>query len=197
MCNFYMNRVIIHISGPSGAGKTTLGNKLKQLFKDKIIVKDLDDLRDEFIKKRYSGEKWKYIDEEGYQQYIDNFIKRKTKPIVFVGLNDNNFGKDKNIYYQLHSAYNFYIDIEDDVVLLQKATRFFEEIVSDKMAMQDLLQNNELFLKKITAAIKSECSLKNMIEQHKRWEKHYKQKRYKFMTRNNILKAVVNLLRKY
>ena len=42
--------MIIHISGPSGAGKTTLGKKLKAYYKNKIIVKDLDDLRVEFIK---------------------------------------------------------------------------------------------------------------------------------------------------
>jgi len=38
--------MIIHISGVSGSGKTTLGNKLKKKLGKKIIVKDLDDLRD-------------------------------------------------------------------------------------------------------------------------------------------------------
>jgi adenylylsulfate kinase-like enzyme len=41
--------LVIHISGPSGSGKTTLGNKLKEIYDDKIIVKDIDDLRQEFI----------------------------------------------------------------------------------------------------------------------------------------------------
>ena len=52
-----MNKLIIHISGPSGSGKTFLGNKLKEQFKtknkNKIVVKDLDVLRDEHIKKTY------------------------------------------------------------------------------------------------------------------------------------------------
>ena len=51
-----MNK-IIHISGASGSGKTTLGNKLKEQFGKKIIVKDLDDLRDEHIKKTYDTSK--------------------------------------------------------------------------------------------------------------------------------------------
>jgi pantothenate kinase-related protein Tda10 len=42
--------IIIHVAGSSGAGKTTLGLKLKNIYKDKIILKDLDDLRDDFIK---------------------------------------------------------------------------------------------------------------------------------------------------
>jgi uridine kinase len=42
--------MIIHISGPSGSGKSTLGGKLKEHFKNKIVVKDLDDLRAELEK---------------------------------------------------------------------------------------------------------------------------------------------------
>ena len=44
-----MSNIIIHISGVSGAGKTTLGNKLTEQFKNKIVVKDIDDLRRDFI----------------------------------------------------------------------------------------------------------------------------------------------------
>ena len=47
------NNIIIHICGPSGSGKTTLGTKLKDKFKNKIVVKDIDDLRVEFIKNFY------------------------------------------------------------------------------------------------------------------------------------------------
>jgi len=46
-----MNKLIIHISGASGSGKTTLGNKLKQKFKNEIVVKDINDLKKDFIKK--------------------------------------------------------------------------------------------------------------------------------------------------
>jgi uridine kinase len=48
-----MNKIIIHISGASGSGKTTLGKKLKIYFQSSVIVKDLDELRDEFIKVFY------------------------------------------------------------------------------------------------------------------------------------------------
>ena len=82
-----MNK-IIHISGVSGAGKTTLGNKLKEQFKNKIVVKDIDDLRTEFIKKYYDNKKFDIIDKEEYQIYINNFIKKhSSKPLIFVGLN--------------------------------------------------------------------------------------------------------------
>ena len=53
-----MEKIIIHISGASGSGKTFLGKQLKDKFKNKIIVKDLDDLRDEFIVNFYGSQKW-------------------------------------------------------------------------------------------------------------------------------------------
>ena len=79
-----MSKIIIHISGASGSGKTFLGNQLKELFGKKIIVKDLDDLRDEFIKIFYGDKKWTYINEKEYQNFIDTFIDKQKKPLVFV-----------------------------------------------------------------------------------------------------------------
>jgi uridine kinase len=52
-----MEKLIIHISGASGSGKTTLSDKLKEQFKSKIVVKDLDNLRDAFIKEFYGNKK--------------------------------------------------------------------------------------------------------------------------------------------
>jgi adenylate kinase family enzyme len=78
--------MIIHVSGPSGVGKTTLGGALKEQFKNKITVKDTDDLREEFIKERYD-KRPKLFDKKAYQEYIDDWItKNSTKPIVLVGL---------------------------------------------------------------------------------------------------------------
>ena len=102
-----MENLIIHISGASGSGKTTLGNKLKEHFKSKIIVKDLDELLDEhFID--YFGKKSSHnigdLNEKAYQKYIDDYINKQKKPIIFVGLNDNFvdfYPKRKNIYYNL------------------------------------------------------------------------------------------------
>jgi pantothenate kinase-related protein Tda10 len=42
------DNLIVHISGSQGAGKTTLGNKIKTKYNDTIYLKDLDDLYDEF-----------------------------------------------------------------------------------------------------------------------------------------------------
>lgn len=190
-----MKPIIIHISGASGSGKTTLGNKLKQQFKNKIVVKDLDDLRDEFIKNFYGNKKWTFIDEDGYQLYIDNYISKQKKPIVFVGLNDNSvYGKNKKLYYNLHSQDNYYIEIDDMLIVKQKCIRLLNDIQTDRMAMEDLVKNNDLFVKQFTKAIKLECNAKQTIKQNNKWKKDYEKQGYKFMSRENIYKSVAKML---
>ena len=190
-----METLIIHISGASGSGKTTLGNKIKEQFKSKIIVKDLDILRDEFIKEFYGNKKWTYIDENEYQLYIDSYINKQKKPIIFVGLNDNTvYGKNKNLYYNVHSQHNYYIEIDDMIIVKQKCIRLLNDIQTDKMAIDDLVKNNETFVKQFTKAIKIECSAKQTIKQNNKWKKDYEKQGYKFISRENIYKSVVKIL---
>lgn len=155
------NKIIIHISGASGSGKTTLGNKLKDKLGNKVVIKDLDNLIDEFIRDFYGNKKWTYIDEDEYQKYIDNYINNQTKPIIFVGLNDNNNPKVKRFiqtkikkYYNLHSQFNYHIDIDDMIILKQKCLRTLDAIRNDNMAIDDLVNNNERFLEMIVKEIK-------------------------------------------
>ena len=192
-----MTKTIVHISGASGSGKTFLGNRLKEQYRNKIIVQDLDDLRDKFIKNFYGTKKWTYINEQEYQNYINAFIDKQNKPIVFVGLNDNNvYGKNKNMYYNLQSQYNYYIEIDDMIIVQQKCLRLLDDIQNDKMAMKDLIQNNELFVKMFSQAIKRECSAKETIKMNNKWKKEYEKQGYKFMSRENIFKHVNKVLSK-
>ena len=189
-----MSKIIIHISGASGSGKTFLGNQLKELFGKKIIVKDLDDLRDEFIKIFYGDKKWTYINEKEYQKFIDTFIDKQNKTIVFVGLNDNTvYGKNKSLYYDLHSLYNYYIEIDDMIIVKRKCLRLLDDIQNDKMAMKDLVKNNQLFVKMFSQAIR-ECSAKETIKMNNKWKKDYEKQGYKLMSSENIFKNVVKIL---
>jgi len=189
-----MKTLIIHISGASGSGKTTLGNKLKKQFKNKIIVKDLDNLRDEHIKKTYDTSKGWSIDEVKYQKFIDDFIKKQKKPIIFVGLNDNHLGI-KKIYYNVHAEYKFFIDIDVKDIVKQKCLRMLtEEIPNDKMAMKDLVDNNEKFIKGMKFAIDGACNLKVITKENNKLKKDYKKHDYIFMSRENIYKSVVKIL---
>ena len=187
--------IIIHICGASGSGKTTLGNKLQDKFGNKIIVKDIDDLRNEFIEEYYGDRKWTIIDKEEYQKYIDKFISKQkhNKPIIFVGLNNMPWWHEDH-YYNMHSNYNFYIEIDDVVVVEQKCLRFLKNIQNDKEAMNDLINHNERFIKMVHKVFESECNKKKIIKMNKKWYRDYKKKGYVFMSREGIYREVLGVL---
>lgn len=193
--------MIIHISGPSGSGKTTLGNKLKEKFKNKIVVKDLDDLRFEFVKYKYgsynkiwSNKNFKW-DKNAYQKWIYDFINNQKKSIVFVGLNHMPWWH-KDFYYDLHSNYNFYIDISDDKIWEQKCLRFINDVFSIhlKDVLKDIKKNENKTITDLQEGLKFECGYKEMKKQNDIWKKDYKKQGYKFMTNDKIFSEVSKLL---
>jgi adenylate kinase family enzyme len=187
---------IFHISGSPASGKTTLGKRLKNILKNNIIIKDLDDLRDEFIKKFYGNKSWTYIDENEYQKHIDDFIKKAKKDIIFVGLNDNTrFGKNKKLYYNVHSSYNYYIDIDDKTIVKQSFLRLINNIKYNKMAINDLINNNEKFLKKFSEEIIKTCSIQEITKFNNVLKNYYKKNKYKFMTSDKIYNSIINSYR--
>jgi len=193
-----MDKLIIHISGASGSGKTTLGNKLKELFKSKIIVKDLDDLRGEFEKKYKVVNYLKDFDSNMYQSFLDTYIFSQKKPLVLVGLN-HMFWHNKKLYYNVYSQYNYYIDIDDMLIVKQKCIRFLTDELSDmvtknKTIIRDITEDNEKFVRLIKENIERECGTKETLKINKMWEKDYHKQGYKFMSRENIYKSVVKIL---
>ncbi len=190
-------KIIVHISGASGSGKTFLGNRLKENINNNYIIKDLDELRDEFINKFYGNKKWTYINEKEYQQYINNFINKQNKSIVFVGLNDNTiYGKNKKLYYNLYSQYNYYIEIDNITLIKQKCLRLLNNIQYDKFAINELINNNEMFIKKLSQGIKKECNIKENIKLNTKWKKYYMKQGYNLMSRENIYTNVIKLFNK-
>ncbi len=191
--------MIIHISGPSGSGKTTLGNKLKEKFKGKIIVKDLDDLLDEHVKDYFGNRKYTLNDivEKEYQKYIDAFIQKQKKPIIFVGLNDNLidfFPKRKKMYYNLHAEYTFYIDIDDSIIVNQKCRRFLEGIQQDVPLMNNVMKNNKQFQATMKKALNTECNPKFILQWSNRWKRDYQKQGYVLASREQIYNTVVKIL---
>ena len=190
-----MDKLIIHISGPSGSGKTTLGNKFKEHFGNKIIVKDTDELRHEFIKGHYGNNRIEKFDKHAYQKHIDDYIKNQPKkPLVFVGLNHIPWW-NKNHYYNMHAAYNYYIDLDDKTILIQSCKRLLSHLANSESDMEYLVENNEKHIKNVSNAIAYECSLKKISKQNKIYNKYYKKHGYKIMTREDIYKSVIKLLK--
>ena len=188
-----MNKVIIHISGASGSGKTTLGIKLTEQFKNKIVLKDIDNLKRDFIQKYYGDNKFDIIDKLEYQKYIDNFVKKHSfKPLIFVGL--NNIPKwHNNHYYDMHSTYNYFIDLDDETIIKQKCKRLLNIFAND-YNMKMLVNNNKQYIKNLSIGIDYECNLKKTIKLNNKWKKDYMKQDYKFMSIENIFKNVSKIL---
>lgn len=189
--------LIIHISGASGSGKTTLGNKLKDKFGDKIVVKDIDNLRMEFIKEHYGDKEWDVIDKDAYQQYIDDYIDKQDKLLIFVGLNNMPWWH-KDLYYDMHSTYNFYINLNDETIIKQKCIRYLteelKEIIKDEIAMNDMIHNNKKFIRLVTEGIKRECNASEIIEYSNKWKADYEHQGYKIISREEIYDLVCEIL---
>lgn len=195
--------MIIHISGPSGSGKTTLGNKLKKKLGKKIIVKDLDDLLFEFVmmkeksKERTSTilKNWK----KEYQQFIDDFIEKQKKPIIFVGLNTdlgslgfrNKKLKPPKAFYNIYSDYNFYIDLPLEQILQQKFYRQTIKICNDKERLFEKWLDNP---NKTQDKLNYDINLNLWKKETEKWNKLYKTKKYKFMKRNDIFKTICKII---
>ena len=197
------NNLIIHISGCSGAGKTTLGEKLLEKFSDKIIVKDLDNLRSEFLKEEYKDKKMNEIKKEiwnegKYQQWIDNYIdKNKDKPIVFVGLNNIPW-VNKFSYYNMHSKHNFYINLDFDTIFKQRCSRFMDNIFvkNREKVLDNIIKNKNKEIKNIQDMFYNNCNYDEILEINKQFNKDYKEQKYKFMSIEDIYEKVSKILNK-
>jgi uridine kinase len=177
--------MVIHISGASGSGKTTLGKKLAE--KLSFNLKDLDDLRDEFTKE-YGN-----IDEIKYQKYINEFINEQKKPLLLVGLSDNPRG-NKELYYDIPADYKYYIDLDDKTTNTQKCMRFIKGIPNNTGAMNDLVNNNQKFIKLTTEGIHHECDINETIRMNEKWKKDYERMGYKVMSVDDIYREIALLL---
>lgn len=138
--------LIIHISGPQGAGKTTLGNKIKEKYNNLINLKDLDDLYSEFTNQQKIND---------YQQFINNFIKENSdKPLIITGLSaercKGEMNDEDNTFYEINTKYKYIIKIDENEILKQ---RFFRQVskLNDRKEIffKNWLENNDDTQKKL------------------------------------------------
>jgi adenylate kinase family enzyme len=198
------SKLVVHICGPSGSGKTTLGNKLQEKYGDKIVVKDIDDLRAEFIEEKYGGYKkmqniknfiW---DKKAYQKWIDNYVEIQTKPLIFVGLNHMPWW-NKKLYYNMHSIHNYYIKMNSDDIFKQKCNRFFNDVFikNRENVIKDIIENENDTIEELQRGLKHECGYNEVKKMNNMWDIDYKKQGYTFMSREDIFNEVSKLINNY
>jgi hypothetical protein len=168
--------------------------KLKKYYKSKVIVKDLDDLFAEFMKlntKKFSSKK--------YQNFIDIFINKHNKSIIFVGLNSEHL---TNKFYKLKPDYKFYIDLPVDINLKRHFLREIDEWTGwmqnrDKNILFNQLLNDENEV--INGLTKSLTRQLKISEQKKfitSFNSHYTKEDYQFLSFMQIYNKIKSILKK-
>ena len=181
--------LIIHISGPQGAGKTTLGNKIKEKYNDLIYFKDLDNLFDEFTNQQEIN---------NYQQFINNFIEKNSdKPLIITGLSAERCKgemDDEDItFYKINTKYKYLIKIDENDILKQ---RFFRQVskLNDRKEIffNNWLKNNNDTQKKLFRFVDlNKWKINNVA-----CVAIHKEHNYKLMDINDIYIKVCNLIDK-
>jgi len=197
--------VIIHISGASGSGKTTGGNKIKEELGGKVLVKDLDDLFFDFVKikekSKESLEELKKNWKKEYQEFIYDFINEQMKPIIFVGLNTDlgsinihgNVFKQPRAFYDVRADYKFYIDLSVEKVVEQKFYRSVDKLARRKEMWMERYWRDK---NRVVSDLKELFDLLEWEKQTDNWNKLYKKHKYQFMDKRDIYREVVKIIRK-
>jgi hypothetical protein len=214
--------MIIHVSGASGAGKSTLGKKVKAKLKSKVVVKDMDDLRNEYFKfcsdSQMSPAKFAKHFAKGYQKFVDEFAARAgSKPILFVGLNCFIQGEKYWWHYKgirsegtypkmvvdLHQDHSFYIDLDTDTIIKQQyyrgydyfVNRFCQYMKRDKdVIFASIIENEAKAKKDICEYITDIMEFSRTRRKTAKWNKFYSKSGYEFATREDIYKKVIKLI---
>lgn len=117
---------LMHINGYPGCGKTTLGQKLKETFKGKIIVKDLDDFLTIKSTKR------------SMELAINKFLNLHTRPIVFIGTAVNE--PLLKLYPKIPAKYQVWMDVSLRDSTKQAMNRQVDMLCNDKPAFLKMIQ---------------------------------------------------------
>lgn len=187
------NTVIIHICGAHGSGQSFMAEKLKEkkFIKKYVIVKELDELKREFINAKKPNLNNPNQLEILFQNYIDDYIDSVTRPIIFIGLNNKKSSSySSKDYYNLHSKCNYFIDIDDRTLLKQKCFKMLTEVPDDKKMANDLMNNNSVFIKKMNKQVEDFCKMSGTIQDNSKLKLYYKSKGYQFKERNEIVKSI-------
>jgi adenylate kinase family enzyme len=187
--------MLIHISGPPGAGKSTLGKYFSDNFDVKVI--DIDDI---YMKLLQKLEKDKNVTENDIKnnlsQYIQNefdkIIKKHDK-LILVGLNfpDPHVefrGKMlgvKPFKIEFPTKHKYFIIIEDDILNRQLLKR----------ELQWILEDEKYFEEYYGEAKKKKKLIIPLEGDNKFWKMMYKkEKDYKFYDKEKIKKSIKKLL---
>ncbi len=198
------NSIVVHVSGFPGSGKTTLGNKIQKMFKNKVVVFDTDGfiqpdtpegkrlikMETEFYNgKRTDWNEHRALWKATLKRKIEEFIAHHpNKVIVFVGSLDN--FAPPNTIYPIDADYKFVLDVPLDQLMMRY---FFRIYLGDK---EVTAKQREDYWKKLAKGIYNIRGSDEIIRDHKKYEAWHKKHGYTFKTDEEIIRFVGKLIKK-
>lgn len=109
------------------------------------------------------------------------------------------FWHNKELYYNVHSQYNYYIDIDDMLIVKQKCIRFLTDELKDMVTkndaiIRDITEDNEKFVRLIRENIERECGTEETLTLNRMWKTDYESQGYIIENRDEIYNQVVSIL---
>lgn len=189
--------IIIHISGFPGSGKTTLGEKIQQIFKN-IIVYDTDGFIQHHTKEgkqllKLEADKkfkeYKILWKNTIKNKISEFIsKYQNKIIVFVGSLDN--FAPSNTIYNIKADYKFLLDIPLDELM----KRYYLRIsLTEKNTTKKQSKN---YWNKLSKGIYHISGSDDIIKDNIYYNKWHKDNNYVFLDDTQIINEITKLISK-
>lgn len=112
--------MLILIGGTSGSGKSTLCQRLKERLKDKIIIRDTDDISTEVVNKYIS--KYDFLDDKQVNKYfkdVDRKIRKEYRKL-------EKLAKTKIVI--ITGWYSLYKNVTHGFVIKQKAETIYKRL---------------------------------------------------------------------
>ena len=178
--------VKIHITGPPGVGKTTLGDRLATALGPKILVKETEELGREFAEAQGSS----------FQMFIDEFMAKNIfKPLVFIGDNIATVHNvmDYGMFYNLRAVKRYFIDLDPATLLHQKYKRLLRHLSNSAKELPYLFSHNAQYLANLHKTFNAECNLVHTTMDTQRLAAAYRRQGYIFATRDDIYDRVLQI----
>lgn len=121
----------MHVTAPSGCGKTTLMNKLEKIYPEYNFI-DLDELSDIASENlnlpiNWQVKEWsKKRDEEHLKEVnrvVFNFIKDSEKPVVFFGIHHSQEGGMVGSAMEIPAEHKIFLDVGSEICAERKLNR--------------------------------------------------------------------------
>jgi shikimate kinase len=153
-------KCLIHISGASGSGKSSLGARIKELKRFEVI--ETDDINDRHAlglirKHELTRSKVKQLD----TQQFAKLIQRSKRDVVIVGRIIDMSSVRKLIGE--HKFHGFYLDVDADTVFRRLNTRHIELIRDRATEMIALLRSRKYSVDEIEALFLHEFEIRRSM----------------------------------